>query len=130
MVVPITVQIRCFAKFCVFQKIVENLFDRKIKYFQSDGGLEFDNSSLKSHLENCGISFQKSCPHTQAQNGVAERKHRHLVEMTRTMLIQCNMPASYWVDVVYTAVCTVNWLPTPTLHNIDPFQRLFGRVPD
>lgn len=130
MVVPITVQIRCFAKFCVFQKIVENLFDRKIKYFQSDGGLEFDNSPLKTHLDSCGISFRKSCPHTQAQNGVTERKHCHLVEMTRTFLIRSNIPTSYWVDAVYAAVYTTNQLPTLTLENVSPFQKLFGRVSD
>ncbi|CAI8584052.1 unnamed protein product [Vicia faba] len=34
-----------------------------------------------------GILDQTSCPHTPQQNGVAERKNRHLVETTRTLLL-------------------------------------------
>jgi len=52
--------------------MVENLFDRKINIFQSHGGWEFDNVSLKLHLQNYGIVFQKSCSRTPEQNEVAE----------------------------------------------------------
>ena len=61
--------------------------------FQSDGGCEFDNSSLGAHFLDHGIYFRKSCPETQAQNGVAERKYRHLNEIARTFLIEAKMPA-------------------------------------
>lgn len=61
---PLKRKSEVYDKFCSFHKMVENLFDRKIKYFQSDGGLEFDNSPLKSHLDSCEISFRKSCSHT------------------------------------------------------------------
>lgn len=40
------------------------------------------------------------------------------------------MPASYWVDKVYTSIYTINRLPTPILHNQRPFQRLFDRETD
>jgi len=35
---------------CAFQKLVETMFDRKIKIFQSDGGKEFDNAMMLSKL--------------------------------------------------------------------------------
>jgi len=50
-----------------------------------------------------GIDFCKSCSDTQQQNSVAERKHRHLVEMTRSFLIQVAMLVVFWLDAVYTA---------------------------
>jgi transposase InsO family protein len=32
------------------------------------------------------IIHQTSCPHTSQQNGVAERKYRHLLDVARTLL--------------------------------------------
>ncbi|RVW65791.1 Retrovirus-related Pol polyprotein from transposon RE2 [Vitis vinifera] len=37
---------------------------------------------------------QSSCAHTPQQNGVAERKNRHLVETARTILLHSNIPHS------------------------------------
>ena len=119
-----------YSHFLVFQRLVENLFDTKIKIFQSDGGREFDNSQFLTHFSKCGISFQKSCPDTQQQNGVVGRKHRHLIELARTMLIASHISARFWVDVVYTAVYIINRLPTPVLDHATPFEKLFRKQPD
>jgi len=54
-----------FTHFCDFQALVENLFNCNIKMFQSDRGLEFDNSSMKNHYLKHNIYFRKSCPDTQ-----------------------------------------------------------------
>ena len=53
-----------FEVFTKFQKQVENLFERKIKIFQSDGGGEFTSIAFENHLSNHGIYHQFSCPHT------------------------------------------------------------------
>jgi len=119
--------------FCAFQKKVENLFDQCIKIFQSDGGREFDNEPLKLHFKNCDILFRKSCPHTPTQNGVAERKHRHIIEMARTFLIQAQLPGQFWVNATYGATYVINRLPTPLLDHstrTTPFECLFQKKPD
>ena len=67
--------------FTEFRVLVENLFNCKIKMFQSDGGQELSNSSMLMFFETHGIYFRKSCPDTQQQNGVAECKHWHVLEM-------------------------------------------------
>ena len=82
--------------FTKFQLLVENLFNCKIKMFQSDGGREFDNSSMHNLFNAHGIYFCKSCPDTQQQNGVAKRKHPHILEMTRSFLIVSSMPNYFW----------------------------------
>jgi len=110
-----------FMHFCAFQKQVENTFNTKIKSFQSDGGGEFDNKVMVSHFSNCGIIFRKSCPDTPQQNGVAERKHRHILEMVRTILSDATIPSKFWVDAAFYAVYTINRLPSPVLHGISPF---------
>ncbi|CAH9137975.1 unnamed protein product [Cuscuta epithymum] len=113
-----------------FKLMAENLLDRKIKIFQSDGGGEFDNFQMRQFFNESGIIFQKSCPETPQQNGVAERKHRHLIELARTMLITANLPAQFWVDAVLTATFIINRLPSPTLHGVSPYEKLFHSAPD
>jgi len=117
--------------FCAFQKLVENLFNTKIKMFQSDGGREFDNTSLGAHFLERGVYFRKSCPETQPQNGVAEHKHRHLNEIARSFLVEAHMPATFWVEAIQTVVFVANRLrlPTPNLQGHSPFEKLFHRLP-
>lgn len=113
----------------IFQNFVENQFSCKIKIFQSDGGTEFTKSRLQTHFIKCGIQHLKSCPYTPAQNGRAERKHRHVTEMGLTLLFHVAAPMSLWVESFSTAVSTINCLPTPLLGNKSPFELLFGHTP-
>ncbi|GKA40567.1 polyprotein [Tanacetum coccineum] len=39
---------------------------------------------------------------SSAQNGVAERKNRHLLEVARALLFQMTVPKPFWADVVST----------------------------
>lgn len=75
-----------YSIFVKFQALVENQLQRKIGIFQSDGGGKFINLKLISHLENSGIQHLVSSPHTPQQNGLTERKHRHLIELGLSML--------------------------------------------
>jgi len=62
-----------------------------------------------------GIYFRKFCPDTEQQNGVAERKHRHILEMIRAFLIDANMHAYFWADAAHAVIYSINRLPTPIL---------------
>ena len=75
---------------------------------------------FKSYLSQHGISHHLSCPYTPQQNGVVERKHRHVVETTVTMLSQASLPSSYWSFAAQTAVSLINILPTSVLHWVSP----------
>ena len=57
-----------------------------LKSFQSDRGGEFTSIVFRPHLDQHGIHHQLTCPHTPQQNGVVERKHRHIVETGLTLL--------------------------------------------
>ena len=109
--------------FCDFQKMVENLFDRCIKIFQN----EFDNEPLKLHS---GILFGKFCPHNPEQKDVTKQKHRHIIEMARTFLIEAQLRGQFWVDATYVATYVINRLPTPLLDHFTPFEHLFQKKPD
>ena len=56
--------------------------------------------------------MQMTAPYTPQQNGRAERKNRYLTEMTRSMLIDANMPNKYWGEALLTANHLQNRLPT------------------
>ena len=68
-----------FQVFYDFQKLVERQFDRKIIAMQTDWGGEYEK--LNSFFNKIGISHHVSCPHAHQQNGSAEHKHRHIVEV-------------------------------------------------
>jgi len=44
-----------------------------------------------------GILHKTSCAYTPQQNGVAERKNKHLVETTHIILIHGDVPQCFWV---------------------------------
>jgi len=119
-----------FKVFVLFQKLVENLLNSKITYFESDGGKEYDNGPFIDHLLTYGIYFRKSAPYTQQQNGVVECKHRHIVEMARTMLIDAIMPDAYWHDAILTMAYVINRLPTSVLNGFSPYLELFSKPLD
>jgi len=70
-----------FPIFTNFKTMLKKQSGLSIKIFHSDGGGEFDNSPMQNLFLQSGILFRKSCPDSQAQSGVAERKHCHLREM-------------------------------------------------
>lgn len=119
-----------FQYFLLFQKMVERQFERKIKKFQSDGGGEFQKSEFLMHLSENGIVHQMSCPKTPEQNGVVERKHRHVVEHGLALLFHANVPKKYWVDAFMTSVFLINRTPSEKLKMKSPFSLLFGKEPD
>lgn len=55
-----------------------------------------------------GIIHQRSCPHTSQLNGVLERKHRHLLEITRAIKYQDCLPNRFWGDCVEAATYSIN----------------------
>jgi len=42
-----------------------------------------------------GIIHQTTCVETPEQNGIAERKHQHLLNVTRALLFQAQLPLNF-----------------------------------
>ena len=85
---------------------------------------------LRSYLTNNGISHVTTPPHTPEQNGLIERKHRHLVETARCLLHHAHVPKHFWCFALQTATYLINRLPTLTLRNNNPFTTLFNPTPN
>lgn len=119
-----------FKHFSNFLSYVQTQFSMTIKQFQSDGGREFNNSSFKQLCVQKGIHHWFSCPHTSQQNTIAERKHRHITEMGRTLLLAAKLWYNLGAEALTTAVYLINHLPTHVLKWASPYNTLFGRDPD
>ncbi|KAL8145624.1 hypothetical protein AgCh_003680 [Apium graveolens] len=73
----------CNVQLCMKENICQ--FNTSIKTFRSDNAKEFIKGALKSFCESKGILQQSSIVYTPQQNGIPERKHRHLLETARAL---------------------------------------------
>ncbi|KAJ0703042.1 putative RNA-directed DNA polymerase [Helianthus annuus] len=112
-----------------FYELVLTQFKTKIKVFRSDNGTEFVNNQMNSFFKEKGIIHQTSCSYTPQQNGVAERKHRHLLNIARALMFQGGLPLRFWSDCVLTVVYLINRLPSSVLVGKSPYELMFGFEP-
>ena len=62
-----------------FLLMVQTVYSSVVKCLRTDTGCEFFNSQMNALLKSFGTVHQSSCSYTPQQNGVAERKHRHIL---------------------------------------------------
>ena len=126
---PMKYKSEFYSMFCKFQALVENQLRCRIGTFQCDGGGEFISSTFLEHLQKDGIKQQMSCPHTPEQNGMAERKHRHITKLGLSMMFDSKTPLKFWVEAFFTAVFLSTLLATSTLPNHQtPYQNYLANV--
>ena len=104
-----------FSCFKDFHSAVQTQYGAVVKVFKSDNGTEYGNITFRAYLPDQGIPHQTTCPYTPAQNGLAERKNIHLLEVTRSMRISMNVPKQLWGQVVLTIGALINRMPSRVL---------------
>ena len=118
--------------FSIFQKFYQEIktqFGVPIRVLRSDNAREYLSQSFQHFMSSHGILHQTSCAHTPQQNGVAERKNRHLVDTTRNLLLHGHVPFRFWGDAVLTACYLINRMPSSVLDNQIPHSVLFPHQP-
>lgn len=110
--------------FKAFHTMVTTQFSSKLKVLRSDNGGEFVNRELQDYFCNHGLYYETSCARTPQQNGIAERKNRHVLEIARALLLGAHAPRRYWPDAVTIAVYLINRLPSKVLGFRTPLQAL------
>ena len=113
-----------------FHKMIETQFNRTVKVFRLYNAQEYNDKSFLSFLDSHGTLPQRSCPYTSQQNGRVEQKHRHILDVIRTLLISASLPERFWGEAALTAVHIINRIHSQTTHNKSPFELFYGQTPD
>ncbi|KAI5354607.1 hypothetical protein L3X38_007502 [Prunus dulcis] len=116
----------CFKK---FKAMTELQSGDKVKSLRSDRGGEFMSNEFLTYCSEAGIQRQLTVAYSPKQNGVAERKNRTVIEMTKSMLHEKSLPYEFWAEAVHTAVYLLNRCPSKSLEKMTPFEAYTGRKP-
>ncbi|KAL2230632.1 UNVERIFIED_CONTAM: Retrovirus-related Pol polyprotein from transposon RE2 [Sesamum indicum] len=109
--------------------MIRTQFQLDIKTVRSDNGTEFTNAKCQSLFTSLGILHQTTCSYTPQQNGVVERKHRHVLEVARSLLFQSHLPKRFWGESILAATYLINRLPSSILDWKLPFELLYKKPP-
>ena len=112
-----------------FTKMIETQFSKPIKVFRSDNAQEYKAHEFTSILHQFGTVPHSSCAGTSQQNGKAERKIRHILDVVRATTIAASTSSQFQGEVALTAIYTINWCPSSIAQNQTPYDLLFGSSP-
>ncbi|GJU89132.1 putative RNA-directed DNA polymerase [Tanacetum coccineum] len=101
----------------------------KVKVFRSDNETEFINQTVNGFCANKEIIHQTSCAYTPQQNGIAERKHMHLLNVARSFMFQGGIPLMMWTECILTATYLINMLPPYVLNGKSPYEMIYKKAP-
>src|SRR5262249_7931314 len=114
-----------FFHFAALCAEIQTQFNVSMHTLRSDNAKEYMLDSFQAYMTQHGILHQFSCVDTPSQNGVAERKNRHLLETARALLFQTKVFKQFWADVVSIACFLINRMPSTVLNDDAPYNILF-----
>ena len=115
-------------KLKLFMKNFEREFNCKIHVLRTDGGGEYKTLDIFCSLE--GISRQVSEATNQASNGKAERMHRTIMNMMRSMIFASKLPLTFWGDAAEHASYILNRSKTKSNPgSASPMEILTNKAP-
>lgn len=116
--------------FIRFKSAIEKKTGHQIKTLRTDNGLEYTGPEFDEYLAQQGIRREKSAPFSPQSNGISERVNRTLIEMARCLLIQANLPVTFWSEAAMTACHIRNRSPCRSLETFKtPYEIMFGTKP-
>lgn len=119
-----------FTMLKAFVKFVKTQFNSVVKVIRNDNAMELGSSiTCVYFFQDNDIIHHKSTPYTPQQNGIVERKHKHILETAQALYFQSGIGVSCWVECVKVAVHLINRMPSKILHDRSPYEVLHKMKP-
>lgn len=115
--------------FRLFAETMKNPTQNNIHTLRSDNGGEYLGNEFQTFLAQQGIRHETSAAYTPAQNGVAERTNRTLMDGARNILIASRLPQSLWAEALTYTVYIKNRILSGT-NDKTPFELWNERKPN
>jgi transposase InsO family protein len=112
-----------------FKVLAKKQSGMKLKILRIDGGGEYTSRDFETYCTNQGIIHEVTSPYTPQHNGLAERRNRSLLDMTRSMLKETKLPHEFWGEAVNIAAYILNKCPTKKMNDKVPEEIWSGRKP-
>ncbi len=119
-----------FQHFLNFKAMVEKEKGVSIKCLRSNGGGKYFSNEFSEYLKEHGIQRKYSCSYSPQQNGVVERKNRHIAKITRAMLNEKNLPNYFWAKAVVTIVYIMNQTTIAIVHGMTLEEKFTSKKPN
>lgn len=87
--------------------MVQTQFITKLKNVRIDSNSQFTSINFQTLLTKNGIIHQKTYVYTPQQNGVVERKHKHLLQLARSLMMQAYLP-KYFCPFLFLWLLTLS----------------------
>jgi hypothetical protein len=113
----------------LFVAMVHTHLSRPIRVFRANSIGEYISKHLRGVLAEEGTLAQFSCPNAHAQNGVSLRKHLHLLEIARAMMISSSLLPHFRAEAISTSAYLINIQPSVALQAGIPLERLHDCSP-
>lgn len=96
-----------FGQFQVFKAQVENFKGRNIKIISSDNG-GYTSKELISFCRETRIKRMFLVPYNPQQNGIIERKNRNIMDVSKAMIHDQDLPMLLWGEASKTIIYVQN----------------------
>nr|CCA18211.1 hypothetical protein ALNC14_043540 [Albugo laibachii Nc14] len=111
-----------------FLAAFERQFNCRIHVLRTDGVGEY--KTLDVFCKTTGVLRQVSEPNTQASNDKADRMHRTIMNLVRSMVFASGLPLRFWGDAAEYALYILNRSPTKgNIRHVSPIEMLSNMTP-
>ena len=118
-----------FDNVVIYRRRVEKVTGKEIRNLRSDGEGGYRNERFTTYPHEAGIVKQTTPPYTPAQNGIAERANRTIVEMARCMLADENLGNEFWGYAALATAHIINRMPSRAHEGKSPVEIWGGIKP-
>lgn len=117
------------SKFQQLVHLLETSTGKRVQALRTDNGGEFTSTAFSDFCISSGISRELPPPYTPERNGVAERRNRSLLDITRCLLLDRQLPAYLWGEAIKAAADILNLRSTKSHPDKTPEELFTGKKP-